>query len=494
MSYKLHTNPSSMGGAKKAKKYTRSGGAKSGTESYFIGAALMLALGPLLGLKGLLAHLFCMLTVQLLLMSKMERTFLWHSVFSQKLGPKVMRNASIGFAECVRPGGKPTSDHCLSLYNYSGPMTTVIFAFPLLLLLTFSPAIAFVRLFYPEHWWGVPKSRLQLFWYFLRHPSAIQGEGPSNGDGLAAMNGSESIAYPITKKELEQGPLDVPYWLGEGKRPRLRDMFHDKLFCHRFFESHGAPHPVLVAEVAGHKRREIFLTPDKAPKKLLWKPRYSTMGLGVEKFTGWEDVDDGKDWAPSSVPYIIEELIESTEYEAAEWYRMTTLWEFDEVEPKPGYIWQHRNSKDDSRIQTDIIGGQCCVTSKYTPFVGPTEKGMAHNTRAGTMTPLLPAVDRGLTKAIDLQLKMHKNLGKELHSIGWDVMVRNDQPIFIEFNINNGFFVADHSMPELETMADFYSRNFLARVPHQLVNFNPDSDLNFDVRDVLPSRPVRKRR
>merc|ERR1711988_25744 len=103
----------------------------------------------------------------------------------------------------------------------------------------------------------------------------------------AAMNASESMIYPITRKELEQGPKDRPYWLGEEKRPRLRDMFHDKLFCHRFFESHGAPHPILVAEVSEHKRREIFLEPDKAPEKLLWKPRYSTMGLGVEKFNGW---------------------------------------------------------------------------------------------------------------------------------------------------------------------------------------------------------------
>ena len=61
----------------------------------------------------------------------------------------------------------------------------------------------------------------------------------------------------------------------------------------------------------------------------------------MEKFEGWEKMDDGKDWAPSSVPYIIEEFLQSTEHEKAEWYRMTTLWEFDEAEPKPGYIWYH---------------------------------------------------------------------------------------------------------------------------------------------------------
>merc|ERR1719262_137068 len=97
---------------------------------------------------------------------------------------------------------------------------------------------------------------------------------------------------------------------------------------------------------------------------------------------------------------------------------------------------------------------------------------MAFDTRKGTKAPLDPKVDRALCRAIELQLKMHKNLGKELHSIGWDVMVREDVPVFIEFNINNGFYVADHSMPELETMAEFYSRNFFARLPSQLINFH----------------------
>merc|ERR1712139_457549 len=98
-----------------------------------------------------------------------------------------------------------------------------------------------------------------------------------------------------------------------------------------------------------------------------------------------------------------------------------------------------------------------------------------------------------LSKAIELQLKMHKNLGKELHSIGWDVMVREDVPVFIEFNINNGFYVADHSMDELETMAEFYSRNFLARLPHQLLNFEADAGKAFDVREKLPSDAPTKR-
>jgi len=455
------------------KEYTRSGGAKSGVESYFIGPALVLALWPALGVQCLLALIVVLLTAQLACMAPIDRNMLWHAVMSQKLGPSVMRNASIGFAECVRPGGKPTADHCLSLYNYSSLVTSIMFAIPTVWLLAFGPAIALVRIFYPEHAEGVPKNRLRLFWFFVRHPVAVQGEGPSNGDGLAAMNACESILYPITMESLQCGPKDRPYWHVSGAKPRLRDMFHDKMFCHRFFESHGAPHPVLVAEVADHKRREVFLEPDEAPQELLWKPRYSTMGLGVEKFTGWEKMDDGVEWAPSSVPYVIEELIRSTEHEASEWYRMTTLWAYDEAVPKPGYCWRTRNKKGDDRVQTDILGGCYCVTSAYAPYVGPDGKGTVSDPRTGKTWPLDAKVERALTRAIGLQLKMHKNLGKELHSVGWDIMVVEDEPIFIEFNINNGFFAADHSMDELETMADFYSRQFFARLPGQLLHFDP---------------------
>lgn len=454
------------------KEYTRSGGAKSGTESFFIGIFLVLVLWPLVSLKVMLYTFVILLGIQFCLASQIDRNLQWHMMLSQKLGPSAMRNGMIGFAECVRPGGKPNSEHCLSLYNLPPMATSMIFGV-YCLLFAFNPTIALVRLFYPEHRSGVPKNPLELYWFFLRHPSAVQGEGPSNGDGLAAMNASESIVYPITPKDLVQGPTDRDYWLGEEKRPRFRDMFHDKVFAHRFFESHGAPHPILVAEVANHKRRQIWVEPKDAPAKVLWKPRYSTMGLGVEHFDGWEKVDDGKEWAPSSVPYIIEEFIQSTDHESAEWMRMTTLWDFEEDAPKPGYIWEHRNHITDDRVQTDIIGGRNLVTSQYTPFVGQKEKGMAHDTRAGTKVPLCPRKDKALCKAIGLQLKMHKNLGKELHSIGWDVMVRGEEPIFIEFNINNGFFVCDHSMPELWTMAEFYRRNFMARLPGQLLNFDP---------------------
>jgi hypothetical protein len=455
------------------KTYTRSTGAKSGSESYFIAAALVLVWWPEMGTQAMLSILLGMLTIQLCVMDKMDRNQFWYGLFSQKLGPRTIRNGSIGFAECVKPGGKPTDDHALNLYHFSGFTTTIIFAIPVFFVLVFGPVLCFVRVLYPEHWEGVPKNKLKLYWFLLRHPTAVQGEGPSNGDGLAAMNGSESIIYPITEKELEQGPKDRAYWLQEEKRPRFRDMFHDKLFCHRFFDSHGVCHAKAVADVNHHKRVETFLEPDEAPKELVWKPRYSTMGLGVEKFESWEDVDDGLTWAPSSVPYVLEEMLRSTEYDHSEWYRMTTLFAFDEAEPKPGYIWRMRNGKRDNRVQTDIIGGAYCVTNKHTPYVGPTEKGMVVDPRTGHVEPLDADVEKALSKAIDQQKKMHVNLGKELHSIGWDVMIVGGEPYFLEFNINNGFFVADHSMEELEIMATYYSTQFHARLRRQLIDFDP---------------------
>jgi hypothetical protein len=37
---------------------------------------------------------------------------------------------------------------------------------------------------------------------------------------------------------------------------------------------------------------------------------------------------------------------------------------------------------------------------------------------------LLSQVHAALTKGIALMIKMHTNLGKELYSIGWDVLIR----------------------------------------------------------------------
>ena len=34
---------------------------------------------------------------------------------------------------------------------------------------------------------------------------------------------------------------------------------------------------------------------------------------------------------------------------------------------------------------------------------------------------------------------MHKQLGKELSNIGWDIMINEKGVIFLKLNINNGF-------------------------------------------------------
>eukprot|EP00462_Mataza_sp_D1_P021869 CAMPEP_0175139708 /NCGR_PEP_ID=MMETSP0087-20121206/11062_1 /TAXON_ID=136419 /ORGANISM="Unknown Unknown, Strain D1" /LENGTH=411 /DNA_ID=CAMNT_0016422767 /DNA_START=85 /DNA_END=1320 /DNA_ORIENTATION=+ len=403
-------------------------------------------------------------------MAQIDRDIFWYGAFSQKFGPAVARNGSLSFVQCVRPGGRPTHEHSLAMLNLPAPITSLIAGSSMLLIVTLNPVTALFRPLYPEHRQGVNKNDwFGLIWLFLRHPLVVQGEGPSNGDGLAAMNGAETLIYPVTPKSLLPGPADSPYWLKEGKPPRFRDIFHDKLFCHRFFEAHNAPHPICVAHVVNDKRDQIFVEQECAPKKLIWKPRYSTMSLGVEHFT-WEGCDK-PGWAPLEVPYLIEEFIQSSEYDAAEWYRMTTLWEYSKPGPMVGYCWRTRNSLGDARVQTDIIGGVYCVT-EHKPFVGPKGAGKWYCPRSATNGPLDPQVEKALARAIELQLEMHKALGKELWSIGWDVMVRDGVPLFIEFNINNGFYCADHPVEEVYQMIDYYTAQFNARIGPQLLDFD----------------------
>ena len=203
------------------------------------------------------------------------------------------------------------------------------------------------------------------------------------------------------------------------------------------------------------------------------------MGLGVEHFTSWEPrVEKGGEetWAPSADPYLIEEFIQSTEYDHSEWYRCTTLWAHDEPAPKTGYIWRMRNPKGDKRVQTDIMGGAFCVTSAFVPFIGPTQGGISFDPRTGESLPLDPKVHAALATGIKQMVTMHTSLGQELYSIGWDVLIVEKTPVFIEFNIGNGFYVADHTVEECHQMADFFSREFHARLRPQLIDFDPGAD------------------
>lgn len=587
---------------------------------------------------------------------------------SQHPTPVVMRNGMVGFCECVRPGGSPNKEHCLELYNLPGYVTSSMFLTLAVVVFAYGPVVSFVRLFYSEHsngctgygrggeryssnksnctnlqkqdkWENEPatlselcRSYWELYKFFLRWPVAIQGEGPSNGDGLAQFNGLESLCFPVkldpesallNNFTLQEGKISsisthgindlntgfsdtrngisgaeyrrlvmqahgvfegdgngkskqlVAYWMNHLRsnstkqnlatrdiefsddfdqdiftdsrnRPHLRDMFHDKVFCHAFFEAHGAPHPTLIAEVVkgNHVRQQFIFSNGKEELQdvftekpgskekntvlalhhrkeaslllpngngqtqfdtLIWKPRYSTMGLGVEKFVALPNAKevnyfDPQTWCSPSVehPYVLEEKLLSTEYEAgSEWYRCTTLWSWDEesaqasmnfggivnsdrktkkTRPRSGYIWRTRNEPGDDRIQTDIIGGAYCVVSYDTefeeahddgamiPFVGHKTPGTVYDPRTKKEELLDPQTDKALKKALKLMVKMHRSLGRNLWSVGWDVMVRGDEALFIEFNINNGFFVADHTIAELYQMTNFYAVEMDARL------------------------------
>lgn len=128
------------------------------------------------------AFLFAIET--LVFMSAFDRRASFYAVFSQKFGPAIMRNASLGFCECVRPGGKPTYVHCLSMYSFPPIVTTCIF-FPFwFVTVAYTPVTAFIRLFYPEHRQGVNKglyATVRLYFFFLRKkisPSGDPGRGP----------------------------------------------------------------------------------------------------------------------------------------------------------------------------------------------------------------------------------------------------------------------------------------------------------------------------
>jgi hypothetical protein len=480
---------------KRGNQFSRAQGASSGSETWLIAAVLLaLLMWAARASSGgrtdvALAVPASLFAVQVLAMSSLSRSMLYVYCCSLRLGPANMRNAVLGFAQCVRPGGRPTATHCLSMYNLPAPLTAGFYIVTASILITLGPIAALVRVFYPEHTSGVNAGRYsRLYLFFLRHPLTVQGEGPSNGDGLSSLCSSESLIYPITPRELEQGPTDHAYWLGptgEGK-PRFRDMFHDKIFCHRFFRAHGVACPVLVAEVEADALVRRHVPRGREPQELIWKPRYSTMGLGVEHFPGWHGHDAKSSatpvgtareasWAPSGDPYLIEEFVRSTEYEMSEWYRCVTLWAYDEEQPKHSYIWRMRNQKGDHRVQTDIMGGAYCVTSAFVPFVGPTKGGYSFDPRTGASEPLDPQVHRTLTAAISQMVMMHTVLGQEVYSVGWDVLVRGSTPVFIEFNLGNGFFLADHSVEECEQLAAFFEEQFYGRVDRQLYEFDPEA-------------------
>ena len=65
--------------------------------------------------------------------------------------------------------------------------------------------------------------------------------------------------------------------------------------------------------------------------------------------------------------YVVEEMIQSTEYDHSEWYRCTSLWSHDKDEPMPGYIWRMRNPKVrrrrvwGRRRMNECVAGACVL-------------------------------------------------------------------------------------------------------------------------------------
>ena len=149
-------------------RFTRAQGASSGWESWPIAFGLIVVAWLLSwlfgfwagGAWGLFKFLSATFAFQLLMMQgTLDSQMLWYFCTSLKLGPACARNASIGFAECVRPGGSPTKDHCLNLYSLPPVLTAIMFSATSLTVLALGPFTSFVRVFYPEHEEGVNSGR-----------------------------------------------------------------------------------------------------------------------------------------------------------------------------------------------------------------------------------------------------------------------------------------------------------------------------------------------
>jgi hypothetical protein len=135
--------------------FSRAQGASSGAESYLISmilmGALMILRGGWHGWHGAFQVPAATLLLQLAVMSPICRNMLLVYCFSMKLGPATMRNAALGFAQCVRPGGKPTSTHCLDMFHLPAFVTGFIWFLSAVLVLMLGPITALIRPFYPEH-------------------------------------------------------------------------------------------------------------------------------------------------------------------------------------------------------------------------------------------------------------------------------------------------------------------------------------------------------
>jgi hypothetical protein len=376
-----------------------------------------------------------------------------------------LRSAMITFSLNVFPGGSPFVVHALDIERNSILVRALIIVTGALLLAT-APLMGFVHAFFPASMspvaqyarggFGMGKDKAKRGWklwmFFLRHPFTVEGEGLGNGAGLAMYSAAESLTYP------------------DGMYDKFHDMFHDKIWQDQLFIRHRAPRARIFSVWRnGKEERRTGEGADdkKGAVQWIWKPVYATMGLGIDRCKE-------SDKPPSDAVYMMVEQVMPSFHPCAEWFRISTLWRHEDAAPKFGYCWRTFNKTTDTRVQTDIIGGHAVLLKGGPrPFVG-THQDYGEDESDPAAHGFYDAADKkwidasnyrdALLQAYDLALSMHRELGKELPNVGWDVMVRQDGPVFLEFNINNGFLVSDHGVDQSERMLGFFEDEYDKRV------------------------------
>lgn len=250
-----------------------------------------------------------------------------------------LRSAMITFSLNVFPGGSPFSVHALDIERNSIMVRALIIVVGAFLLAT-APLMGFIHAFFPTSispcaqyarggaGMGKDKSKRgwKLFWFFMRHPFAVEGEGLGNGAGLAMYSAAESLSYP------------------DGMYDKFHDMFHDKIWQDQLFVRHSAPRAKILSVWRNGKeeRRTGESADDGKGIKWIWKPVYATMGLGIDRCKN-------TDKPPSNAVYMMVEQVMPSFHPCAEWFRISTLWRHEDSAPEFGYCTR---SVDINRVLT----------------------------------------------------------------------------------------------------------------------------------------------
>ena len=410
------------------------------------------------------SYLVAALVFQLFHAGSVDRKFLLRIVGCNDHLRRRLRSAIITFSLNVFPGGSPFVVHCLD-YERDPILCRGLIIFTMGLIVALAPIVSIVHAFGPTQLIpctqyrrggaGMYKGKRgwKLFRFLLKHPFAIEGEGVGNGAGLAIYSAAESLTYP------------------DGMYDRYHELFHDKIWQDEFFTRLNVPRAKVFSiwKDGKEERRTVGEVADADKDKIewIWKPVFATMGLGIYPCT-----DMNK--PPSKAVYFLVEQVMPGFHNRAEWFRISTLWPFDDSVPKFGYCWRTHNNPTDTRVQTDIIGGHAVLLKGGPrPFVGTyadygqDESNPGHHgfyDWAENKWHDASKYRDALLQAYDYALKMHREIGKELPNIGWDVMVRESGPVFLEFNINNGFLITDHGVDQCERMIQYVEDEYDKRI------------------------------